>query len=84
MAVLAPKADNCRFEGMVCGDHRLLHHQTIKRICQAVAPVAFGLLIEPMGRSVLVVSSGLRLAALVALMLLRQTKTAQAIVHAAE
>lgn len=40
------------------------------RICQALAPVAFGLLIEPMGRGIVAVSSLLSLAALVALMLL--------------
>ena len=38
------------------------------RICQALAPVAFGLLIEPMGRLVVVVSAGLCVAALIALM----------------
>jgi predicted MFS family arabinose efflux permease len=41
------------------------------RICQALAPLAFGLLIEPMGRLVVVVSAGLSLAALVALMALQ-------------
>jgi hypothetical protein len=40
------------------------------RICQALAPLAFGLLIDPMGRGVVVVSAGLSLAALIALMLL--------------
>jgi predicted MFS family arabinose efflux permease len=40
------------------------------RIAQALAPLGFGLLIEPMGRGVLVVSSFLSLAALVALLLL--------------
>jgi predicted MFS family arabinose efflux permease len=40
------------------------------RIAQALAPLGFGLLIEPMGRSVVAVSSLLSLAALVALMLL--------------
>jgi predicted MFS family arabinose efflux permease len=40
------------------------------RICQALAPVAFGLLIEPMGRGIVAVSSLLSVAALVALMLL--------------
>jgi hypothetical protein len=54
------------------------------RICQALAPVAFGLLIEPMGRSVVVVSAGLSLAALVALLALRQVETAAAIAPAAE
>jgi len=40
------------------------------RICQALAPLAFGLLIEPLGRGILVVSAGLTLSALAALMLL--------------
>ena len=40
------------------------------RICQALAPLAFGLLIEPVGRGVVVVSAGLSLSALIALMLL--------------
>jgi MFS family permease len=40
------------------------------RICQAIAPLGFGLLIEPVGRGVVAVSSLLSLAALVALMLL--------------
>jgi predicted MFS family arabinose efflux permease len=40
------------------------------RIAQALAPLLFGLLIEPMGRSIIVVSAGLSLAALLALMLL--------------
>lgn len=44
------------------------------RICQALAPVAFGLLIEPMGRGIVAVSSLLSLAALVALMLLPTAK----------
>lgn len=39
------------------------------RICQALAPLGFGLLIEPLGRGVVVVSSALSLAALVALLL---------------
>jgi predicted MFS family arabinose efflux permease len=41
------------------------------RIAQAAAPLAFGLLIEPLGRGIVVVSAGLSLAALVALLLLR-------------
>jgi predicted MFS family arabinose efflux permease len=41
------------------------------RICQALAPLAFGLLIEPMGRGVVAISSLLSLSALAALMLLR-------------
>jgi MFS family permease len=40
------------------------------RICQALAPLGFGLLIEPMGRGIVAVSALLSLAALVALMLL--------------
>jgi predicted MFS family arabinose efflux permease len=40
------------------------------RICQALAPLAFGLLIEPIGGGVVIVSSFLSLAALGALMLL--------------
>jgi MFS family permease len=40
------------------------------RIAQALAPLTFGLLIEPMGRGVVVVSAGLSLSALIALMLL--------------
>jgi predicted MFS family arabinose efflux permease len=54
------------------------------RICQALAPLAFGLLIEPMGRMVVIVSAAFSLAALVALMLLRQTEPAEAIARAAE
>ncbi|WP_407170234.1 MFS transporter [Bradyrhizobium sp. ORS 111] len=46
------------------------------RICQALAPLAFGLLIEPMGRMVVAVSAGLSLAALVALMLLPPSRSA--------
>jgi MFS family permease len=45
------------------------------RICQALAPLAFGLLIDPLGRGVVVVSAGLSLAALFALLLLPQTRT---------
>ena len=40
------------------------------RICQALAPLAFGLLVEPMVRGVVIVSAGLSLSALIALMLL--------------
>jgi predicted MFS family arabinose efflux permease len=40
------------------------------RMCQALAPLAFGLLIEPMGRSIVIVSSALSIAALLALVLL--------------
>jgi hypothetical protein len=45
------------------------------RICQALAPLAFGLLIEPMGRLVVAVSAGLSLAALVALLVLHRSST---------
>jgi predicted MFS family arabinose efflux permease len=41
------------------------------RICQALAPLAFGLLIDPLGRGIVAVSSALSLSALVALVLLR-------------
>ena len=44
------------------------------RICQALAPLAFGLLIEPLGKLVVVVSAGLFLAALAALLALRRTE----------
>ncbi|MET0677899.1 MAG: MFS transporter, partial [Bradyrhizobium sp.] len=40
------------------------------RVAQALAPLAFGLLIEPLGRMVILVSASLSLAALVALLLL--------------
>jgi predicted MFS family arabinose efflux permease len=42
------------------------------RMAQAAAPLAFGLLIDSMGSRVLIVSSALSLAALLALLLLRQ------------
>jgi predicted MFS family arabinose efflux permease len=54
------------------------------RICQALAPLGFGLLIEPTGRLVVVVSAGLLLAALAALMVLRRTETAGVVARAAE
>jgi predicted MFS family arabinose efflux permease len=54
------------------------------RICQALAPLAFGLLIEPMGRLVVVVSAGLSLAALLSLMALRRNETAEAVPGAGE
>jgi predicted MFS family arabinose efflux permease len=54
------------------------------RICQALAPLGFGLLIEPMGRTVVIVSAGLSLAALIALMLLHHTEPAGAISRAAQ
>jgi Major Facilitator Superfamily len=48
------------------------------RMAQAAAPLVFGLLIESMGSRVLIVSSGLSLAALAALLLLRSRATPQA------
>jgi hypothetical protein len=51
------------------------------RICQALAPIAFGLLIEPMGRSVILVSAGLCLAALMALMALQRSKPEETMVQ---
>ncbi len=46
------------------------------RMAQAIAPLAFGLLIDTMGSRVLIVSSGLSLAALLALVMLRQKSSA--------
>jgi predicted MFS family arabinose efflux permease len=46
------------------------------RICQALAPFAFGLLIEPLGRLVVAVSAGLYIAALLALMALHRSNAA--------
>jgi MFS family permease len=48
------------------------------RMAQAVAPLAFGLLIDSMGSRVLIVSSALSLAALASLFLVRQEPTAPA------
>ena len=48
------------------------------RICQALAPLAFGLLIDPMGRGVVAVSAGFSLAALIALMLLPHARPEKA------
>lgn len=47
------------------------------RICQALAPLAFGLLIEPLGQMVLVISACLSLSALVALALLPQVRSGE-------
>jgi MFS family permease len=44
------------------------------RFAQALAPLMFGLMLEPLGRGIIVVSSALSLSALVAL-LLRQPRT---------
>ena len=65
------------FAGMMIGPA-----QVGARIMEA--PLAFGLLIEPMGRLVVVVSAGLSLAALLSLMALHRKKTAEAIPRAAE
>ena len=54
------------------------------RIAQALAPLAFGLLIEPLGRVVVVVSAGLSLSALVALTLLRARAPATEVPSPAE
>ena len=54
------------------------------RICQALAPLGFGLLIEPMGRLVVVVSAGLSLAALAALLALQVRPRTSNAVAAAE
>jgi hypothetical protein len=54
------------------------------RICQALAPVAFGLLLEPMGRGIVAVSSFLSIAALVALMMLPAASTDAEVVVTAE
>ncbi len=48
------------------------------RICQALAPLGFGMLIEPLGGGVVAVSAVLSLAALVALMLLPAKANAEA------
>ena len=54
------------------------------RIAQAVAPLAFGLLLEPMGRGVVLVSAGLSLSALIALLLLRARPSTIEVASAAE
>jgi predicted MFS family arabinose efflux permease len=43
------------------------------RICQALAPLGFGLLIDTLGRSIVIVSAGLSLSAIIALMLLQSS-----------
>jgi MFS family permease len=43
------------------------------RVCQALAPLGFGLLIDTLGRSTVIVSAGLSLSALVALLSLSQS-----------
>jgi len=52
------------------------------RICQALAPLAFGLLIEPMGRLIVMVSAALSLSALVALLFLKAQPQASKITAA--
>jgi hypothetical protein len=54
------------------------------RICQALAPIAFGLLLEPMGKLVVAVSAGLSLAALVMLLMLSKKQATAAVPAAAE
>lgn len=54
------------------------------RIAQALAPLGFGLLIEPLARGVVVVSAGLSLSALIALMLLARRSKAVAVPSPAE
>jgi hypothetical protein len=49
------------------------------RICQAIAPLAFGLLIEPLGKLVVVVSAGLCIAALLALTAVHRSNAAASI-----
>jgi len=46
------------------------------RIAQAAAPLAFGLLIDPLGRGIVAISAGLSLSALIALLLLRSPSAA--------
>jgi predicted MFS family arabinose efflux permease len=53
------------------------------RICQALAPLAFGLLIDPMGRGVVAISSLLSLSALAALLLLHCVRDSAARASAA-
>jgi predicted MFS family arabinose efflux permease len=52
------------------------------RICQALAPVTFGLLIEALGRSVIFASAGLSLSALIALTLLHRSNTGESVAGA--
>lgn len=54
------------------------------RIAQALAPVFFGLLIEPLGKGVVVVSAGLSLSAMIALMLLQARAETKNVLAAAE
>jgi MFS family permease len=53
------------------------------RMAQAVAPLAFGLLIDTMGSRILIVSSALSLAALLALCMLKQDAAEQGLSHTA-
>jgi predicted MFS family arabinose efflux permease len=54
------------------------------RICQALAPLGFALLIEPLGGKVLIVTSLLSLAALAALLLLHKASPGASVAPAAE
>ena len=54
------------------------------RIAQALAPLMFGLLLEPLGRGIIFVSSALSLSALVALLLLQARTETTKVVAAAE
>ncbi|WP_316224837.1 MULTISPECIES: MFS transporter [unclassified Bradyrhizobium] len=47
------------------------------RICQALAPLVFGLLIDSLGRGVVIVSAGLSLSALIALLLISASSTTE-------
>jgi hypothetical protein len=49
------------------------------RICQALAPLAFGVLIEPLGKLVVLVSAGFCVAALLAFMGLRRSNAGERI-----
>jgi len=49
------------------------------RICQALAPLGFGLLIAPLGKLVVVVSAGLCVAALLALLALHRSNVAASV-----
>ena len=49
------------------------------RICQALAPLGFGLLIAPLGKLVVVVSAGLCVAALLALLALHRSNAAASV-----
>jgi predicted MFS family arabinose efflux permease len=54
------------------------------RIAQALAPLVFGLLLEPMGRGVVLISAGLSLSALIALLLLHTPSPSTGVAAVAE